>query len=211
MPPSFCVGVKLNSADHQSSQELSASIEQIDAIAAAGIDFLEVSGGTYEDPKVREMRARPSPGRLTHPSQMMETTAPPNPSSRTAAREAFFLDFAHAIRAHFPALPLLVTGGFRSRLGMEAALTSSACDLVGVGRPAVLAPALPKQVIFNERVPDEEARLVDKKVEAPFLAKLSGVKAIGSGATSVCVLFSFFFFVDMTDKSCRRGIVRRFD
>ncbi|EOD52879.1 putative fmn binding protein [Neofusicoccum parvum UCRNP2] len=166
VPPSFCVGVKLNSADHQSSQELSASIEQIDAIAAAGIDFLEVSGGTYEDPK------------------MMETTAPPKPSSRTAAREAFFLDFAHAIRAHVPALPLLVTGGFRSRLGMEAALTSSACDLVGVGRPAVLAPALPKQVIFNERVPDEEARLVDKKVEAPFLAKLSGVKAVGSGATS---------------------------
>ncbi|GME28585.1 hypothetical protein GTA08_BOTSDO12859 [Neofusicoccum parvum] len=166
VPPSFCVGVKLNSADHQSSQELSASIEQIDAIAAAGIDFLEVSGGTYEDPK------------------MMETTAPPNPSSRTAAREAFFLDFAHAIRAHVPALPLLVTGGFRSRLGMEAALTSSACDLVGVGRPAVLAPALPKQIIFNEHVPDEEARLVDKKVEAPFLAKLSGVKAVGSGATS---------------------------
>lgn len=48
----FCVGVKLNSADHQTAEALRDSIEQIEAIAEAGIDFLEISGGSYEDPRV---------------------------------------------------------------------------------------------------------------------------------------------------------------
>lgn len=52
-PKGFCVGIKLNSADHQSPQEFSAAREQIKLIAAAGVDFIEISGGSYEDPTVR--------------------------------------------------------------------------------------------------------------------------------------------------------------
>lgn len=48
----FCVGVKFNSVDHQSPDALDACVEQLQDIAAAGIDFLEISGGTYEDPSV---------------------------------------------------------------------------------------------------------------------------------------------------------------
>jgi 2,4-dienoyl-CoA reductase-like NADH-dependent reductase (Old Yellow Enzyme family) len=54
-PPSFILGVKLNSADHQSPTGLQESLEQIELIGAERIDFLEISGGTYEDPKVRLM------------------------------------------------------------------------------------------------------------------------------------------------------------
>lgn len=53
-PKGFCVGVKLNSADHQTAEALRDSIEQIEAIAEAGVDFLEISGGSYEDPRVSE-------------------------------------------------------------------------------------------------------------------------------------------------------------
>lgn len=110
------------------------------------------------------------------------------PSSRTAAREALFLDFAKAIRSHFPKLPLMVTGGFRTRAGMDAAVSDSACDLVGIGRPAVLQPKLPKEIIFNKGVADEDARVLEKKVKPPYLAKLSGMKGVGAGAVTVSAL-----------------------
>jgi 2,4-dienoyl-CoA reductase-like NADH-dependent reductase (Old Yellow Enzyme family) len=49
---SFCVGVKMNSADQQNEAGLEAVLEQVSALAAEEIDFLEISGGTYEDPQV---------------------------------------------------------------------------------------------------------------------------------------------------------------
>lgn len=51
MPATFCVGVKLNSADH-SAANLEDTMTQIRLLVEAGIDFLEVSGGTYENPRV---------------------------------------------------------------------------------------------------------------------------------------------------------------
>lgn len=51
VPPSFCIGIKLNSVDHQESGDLKESLEQIKLIVNEGIDFIEISGGTYEDPK----------------------------------------------------------------------------------------------------------------------------------------------------------------
>lgn len=51
-PKGFTIGIKLNSVDHQVEAELKDSIEQLHAIVDAGIDFLEVSGGSYENPSV---------------------------------------------------------------------------------------------------------------------------------------------------------------
>jgi 2,4-dienoyl-CoA reductase-like NADH-dependent reductase (Old Yellow Enzyme family) len=51
-PEGFCVGIKLNSVDHQSKEALAACIEQLEEIRKAGVDFLEISGGTYENPSV---------------------------------------------------------------------------------------------------------------------------------------------------------------
>lgn len=51
-PKGFTVGIKLNSVDHQVEAELKDSIEQLRVIVDAGIDFLEISGGSYEDPAV---------------------------------------------------------------------------------------------------------------------------------------------------------------
>jgi 2,4-dienoyl-CoA reductase-like NADH-dependent reductase (Old Yellow Enzyme family) len=53
VPPSFSLGIKLNSVDHQSSKAMEECIEQIRLILDAGVDFLEISGGSYEDPQVR--------------------------------------------------------------------------------------------------------------------------------------------------------------
>ena len=69
VPSSFCIGIKLNSADH-SSESFEDTMTQIGLLAEAGIDFLEVSGGTYEDPKVSGTERLSNIGRgnlfLTH-------------------------------------------------------------------------------------------------------------------------------------------------
>lgn len=79
----------------------------------------------------------------------------------------------------------MVTGGFRTRLGMEAALEEDACDMIGIGRPAVLNPALPNNVIFNKEVKDEDAKLYAKRIEAPWIVKKIGGRAVGAGVESV--------------------------
>src|SRR4051812_43688702 len=84
--------------------------------------------------------------------------------TRSSTREAFFLEFAHAVREKFRDIPLVVTGGFRSRRGMEAALEEDACEMIGIGRPAVLNPALPNNLVFNKEVADEDAKLYARKI-----------------------------------------------
>lgn len=51
-PEGFCVGVKLNSVDHQSPEALEGCISQLKMIYEAGVDFIEISGGSYEDVQV---------------------------------------------------------------------------------------------------------------------------------------------------------------
>ncbi len=106
-------------------------------------------------------------------------------SASTAAREAFFLDFANSIRKTFPKLHLMVTGGFRSRLGLEYAVKSGACDLVGVGRPSVVEPRLPRTIIFNPDVSDEDARLPTKSFSQATLSRWLGIKGLGGGTETV--------------------------
>lgn len=53
VPAGFCVAIKLNSADHQNEGDLEDCLEQLQLITEAGVDFVEISGGTYEKPSVR--------------------------------------------------------------------------------------------------------------------------------------------------------------
>ena len=111
----------------------------------------------------------------------------PEPSDRSKAREAFFLSFSKAIRSHFPNTPLIVTGGFRSRHGMAAAVREGDCDMIGLGRPAVLEPALPQTKIFNEKFQDSE-KLYTESLSKPFLDKIIGNGVVGAGAESVSTI-----------------------
>lgn len=122
--PDFPVGIKLNSADFQrggfTEEE---SLETILALVEAGIDLIEVSGGTYEAPAM---------------SGAMQT---PKKAS-TVSREAYFLEFAEKVRATV-AVPLMVTGGFRTVAGMNAALRAGALDVVGLARLLAIDPQAP--------------------------------------------------------------------
>ncbi|KAF2013506.1 FMN-linked oxidoreductase [Aaosphaeria arxii CBS 175.79] len=165
VPASFTVGIKFNSADVSGAENLEESLEQVGLIAKEQIDFLEISGGSYENPR---MAAGDDPK-----------------AARTAKREAFFLDYAHAVRERYPNLLLMVTGGFRSRKGMEDALQSGAVDLIGVGRPAVVYPHLPKDVLLNLEVKDEEATVDLPLAKAPWLLRMVPIKLVSIGADTV--------------------------
>lgn len=113
--PGFAVSVKLNSADFQRggfSEDDSRAV--VAALAQEAVDLIEVSGGNYESPAMSGSAA-----------------------SSTRAREAYFLDYARSVRDAAGAVPLAVTGGFRTRSGMQDALTAGDCDVVGIARPTV--------------------------------------------------------------------------
>ncbi|WP_022942664.1 NADH:flavin oxidoreductase/NADH oxidase family protein [Psychromonas hadalis] len=123
----FPVAIKLNSADFMKdgfSEE--DSMQVVSALSDAGIDLIEVSGGTYESP-----------------SMMGHKTS-------TKTREAYFLDYADKLRATTNT-PLVVTGGFRSAKGMAEALNSHATDLVGLARPLAVDPDLPNKLMADNQ------------------------------------------------------------
>ena len=123
----FPVGVKLNSADFRKG---GFSTDDAMTVAGwlrdAGIDLLEISGGTYES------------------TTFLVGT---EKSDATAHREAYFLEFARELRKTVGDLPLMVTGGFRTRSVMEQALDDGDLDVVGIARPFCLVPDLGHQLL----------------------------------------------------------------
>ncbi len=123
--PGFAVGIKLNSADFQRggfSEEESRDV--VGALVDHGIDLIEISGGSYEAPA------------------MMGTMR-----ASTAAREAYFLEYAASVRGLAGGVPIAVTGGFRTAAAMEAAVASGDCDIIGLGRPTCVVPDAPHAIL----------------------------------------------------------------
>jgi 2,4-dienoyl-CoA reductase-like NADH-dependent reductase (Old Yellow Enzyme family) len=135
----FPISVKLNSADFQRG-----GFSHEDAIRVASwlnaekLDLLEVSGGTYEQPRLVGLDD------LTLHPEKSETR-----KESTIAREAYFLEYAKDIRAAVT-MPLMVTGGFRTADGMNAALASATMDVVGLARPLCVDPSAPARLLSGQ-------------------------------------------------------------
>lgn len=80
------------------------------------------------------------------PNQSISPTA----TSRSAIQDAFFLQASRDISYKFPDLILILTGGFRSQGAIHSALDDGACSIVGIGRPAIKYPDLPKRAFSGE-------------------------------------------------------------
>ncbi len=124
--PDFPVSVKLNSDDFRkggfSHEECLAVVRWLNDEA---VDLLEISGGSLEQPRLLGLPGRAADAVAVRPS--------------TRAREAYFLAYAESIRG-VATMPLMVTGGFRTRAAMEAALDSGATDVIGIARPFCTDP-----------------------------------------------------------------------
>ncbi len=132
----FPIGVKLNSSDFQQggfSEE--DCLQVVRWLGDEGVDLLELSGGSYEQPsmmgaKPRDMEMRPV-------------------AESTRRREAYFLEYAKAMRAA-ARMPVMVTGGFRSRAAMDEALANGELDMIGLGRPMCVDTDLPDRLFSRE-------------------------------------------------------------
>jgi 2,4-dienoyl-CoA reductase-like NADH-dependent reductase (Old Yellow Enzyme family) len=135
--PDFPISVKLNSADFQQGGfEFEESVTLAGWLADAGVDLLEISGGSYEQ------------------ASMMGVPGGPPARASTRAREAYFLDFARLmLKGRTP--PLMVTGGFRSATAMVEAVETGVA-VVGIGRPICADLDGPAAVLAGAR--DELAR-----------------------------------------------------
>ncbi|MFE3544035.1 nitroreductase family deazaflavin-dependent oxidoreductase [Nocardia sp. NPDC059177] len=154
---SFAVAIKLNSADFQRggfTEDESRAV--ISLLAAERLDLIEISGGSYESPA---MMGRP----VTR-------------SASTAAREAYFLDYARSVRALAGSVPLAVTGGFRTRAAMDEAVAAQECDVVGLGRPSTLAPGAAAELLRGHTT-RLHSRQISLRLPAA-LTTLAAVKAV---------------------------------
>jgi len=123
----FPIGIKLNSADFMKGGFTEEdSMQVVKTLADAGIDLIEISGGSYENPSMMGSDAKKS----------------------TVQREAYFLDYAEKVRSLVDT-PLVVTGGFRSAKAMQEALDSGATDFIGIARTTCVDPDFPNKLIAD--------------------------------------------------------------
>ncbi len=159
--PEFPISVKLNSADFQRGGfAFEDSLQVARWLQEAGVDLIEISGGTYEQPKLLGIEG-------------MEAEEVQSVAVTTLAREAYFVDFAKAMKTELD-IPLMVTGGFRSASAMEQALRSGAADVIGLGRPLCVMPEAPKRLLAGmAMLPRTENQL---KLFPEWLASLRKLK-----------------------------------
>ena len=168
--PDFPVSVKLNSADFQKGGfDFEDSLQVVQWLEQAGVDLIEISGGTYEQPKLLGL-------------QGMEEEEKQEVAESTMVREAYFVDFALAMQKKV-SIPLMVTGGFRQRLAMEQALESGSADVVGLGRPMCVMTDAPKQLMEGlEELPRYENELSLFPSWLGFLGKVKSLRAMAGFA-----------------------------
>ncbi len=129
--PDFPVAAKLNSADFQKGGfSLDECVQVAQWLAEDSLDLLEISGGNYEQLSLMGVE----------PTEVRDSTR---------KREAYFLEYAEAIRTAAN-IPLMVTGGFRSRTVMEQALATKEADVIGLARPFCTQANLPKLLIEKQ-------------------------------------------------------------
>jgi 2,4-dienoyl-CoA reductase-like NADH-dependent reductase (Old Yellow Enzyme family) len=129
----FTLSVKINSADFQKGGfAASESLDICDRLAEEGVDVIEISGGTYEQPRMALIEGR-EPADLSG----LEDIA--------LAREAYFLEFATLLRKRLRT-PLMVTGGFRTTPAMARAVTEEGVALIGIARPMTTDPDAPRRI-----------------------------------------------------------------
>ncbi|ODA13387.1 NADH:flavin oxidoreductase/NADH oxidase family protein [Acinetobacter celticus] len=164
----FIISVKLNSADFQRGGISEEDVVTVfKAIDDAGIDLIEISGGSYEAPA-------------------MAGAKEDKRKASTIAREAYFLDFAEKIRKQVKC-HLMVTGGFRTVEGMNAALDSGACEFVGIARPFAVETDLANRLIAGQDVRYGVDKIktgipmVDKMAIMEIIWYAAQFKSIGEG------------------------------
>lgn len=177
---SFGVGLKLNSADFQRGGFAFEDARQVvQWLNGYGLDFVELSGGSYESPA---MQGNPQEG-------------------STGEREAYFVTFARDI-AKVADMPIMVTGGITRLPVAESALAKDehgfGVQLLGIARAMAADPALPQhwREGVNTEITLPEAGFANPALKGlatmaltkQQLEKMAQGKAPGDGGSAVLAL-----------------------
>jgi len=123
---SFSISIKINSVEFQSGGfDTKECAELCKKLEAAGLDFVELSGGTYEELAFSKRDS-------------------------TQKREAFFLEFADVIRPSLNKTLVYVTGGFRTGKAMVDAVQHGSCHGIGLARPVCSELTLCRDLASNK-------------------------------------------------------------
>ena len=134
--PQFPIGIKLNASDFQKGGFTNAEcVELVKLLNGVGLDLLELSGGSLEQPKVVGVT--------------LKDEGEDGPRASALRREAYFVAFAGSVR-NVASMPVMVTGGFRSFAGMVEAQEGGDLDVVGLARPLIAEPEAPRRLLAGE-------------------------------------------------------------
>ena len=184
--PDYPISVKLNSADFQKGGfAFEDSLQVAKWLEAASVDLIEISGGTYEQPKLLGIDG-------------MEEEENQNIQASTLMREAYFVDFAVAMRKELK-IPLMVTGGFRQSIAMKQAIESGGADVIGLGRPMCVMTDAPNQLLNGiDELPRYESQLALFPKWLSWLTKLKMLRTVSSFAVQ-------YWYYGQIDSLGRKG------
>lgn len=119
--------------------------------------------------------------------------------SSTVAREAYFLDFARAMQ-DVVSVPLMVTGGFRTKGAMQYALESGGADVIGLARPLCVTTDGAKQLLDGTlaELPRYEDNLELLPASLAFLKRLQLFKLVNS-------FTAIFWFYEQIESLGQKG------
>lgn len=188
--PEFPVAVKLNSADFQKGGfAFEDSVQVAQWLEQASVDLIEVSGGTYEQPKLLGIAGA-------------EAEEAQHVARSTLMREAYFVDFAVAMQEKVN-IPLMVIGGFRRRDAMEQAIASGGADLIGLGRPMCVVTDAPAQLLAGlDELPRFESQLSLFPDWLGFLGRVQALRGVAAFAVQ-------FWFYAQLDNLGREGHINQ--
>jgi len=194
----FGVSVKLNSSDFQKGGFGADDARQVVRwLEEDGVDLIELSGGTYEQPKMLELEG-------IEPSDEIKLRA------STQAREAFFQAFAAELKDEVSA-PIMVTGGFRSASGMATAIGVDGISAIGIGRPLCGDPKCTQKLLDSgEDLPRFEQQLGSPNRFFGVNSPIRLIKTMASFAVMAWYYDQILLMADGKDNDPDPGSFRRF-
>jgi 2,4-dienoyl-CoA reductase-like NADH-dependent reductase (Old Yellow Enzyme family) len=145
--PAFPIGLKLNSDDFRKGGfEHAECVELVRRLGEESIDLLELSGGTYEQPRLLGFEGKADSAMAVRAS--------------TRLREAYFAAYVESVRA-VARMPLMLTGGFRSAAAMNEALAAGVCDVIGIARPFITEPEIGQRLLRDD---DAAAEAIERRL-----------------------------------------------
>ena len=98
----------------------------------------------------------------------------------TRLKAGSFADFCEKVHTLKTDISVQLSGNFRSRTDMANAIDSGDCQLIALGRPAVLKPELLKKVL-NPEYDDSGALAISHIVKGRSFSNMIPIKIVGRG------------------------------